>query len=277
MDENELEPKNNDPSEEEYHFEDQEVTPPNYSQAAAEKPASASSRPRKILTILGLIVLLFFGYKLWDIFSSRNKVPPVVSRATVPLPAAQTPKPVTPTAPVIPPPTAVVPAELPVTRTERIAEAPSNDRLRMLEEQRANEAKEMEQLRDQMTQVQDMLGNLTTRLTNLGDTVQDLNGKIIAQREVVIPREIPTPIRVKRVRRRVSLLSQQPLIIPQPAYRVKAMIQGRAWLIGPGCRTITVKVGDELPGQGIVQIINPEQGTVTTSLGAIIEFSPYDS
>jgi intracellular multiplication protein IcmG len=59
-------------------------------------------------------------------------------------------------------------------------------------------------------------------------------------------------------------------------YYVRAMIQGRAWLMTSDGTTFTVSDGDNLPGYGQVQTIDPAQGVVLTSSGRVINYRPQD-
>jgi intracellular multiplication protein IcmG len=60
-------------------------------------------------------------------------------------------------------------------------------------------------------------------------------------------------------------------------YNIQAVIPGRAWLIATNGATLTVSQGTAIPGYGIVKLIDPVQGKVTTSSGQIIRFSQEDS
>jgi len=57
-----------------------------------------------------------------------------------------------------------------------------------------------------------------------------------------------------------------------PIYYLQGMVPGRAWLVLENGNTVTVDVGDTLPGYGKVTEISPVQGLVRTSNGAIIRY-----
>lgn len=54
---------------------------------------------------------------------------------------------------------------------------------------------------------------------------------------------------------------------PKPHYRVQAAVPGRAWLKNDDGDTLSVAVGDNLPGYGIVVSIDGVEGYVLTSAG----------
>lgn len=59
---------------------------------------------------------------------------------------------------------------------------------------------------------------------------------------------------------------------PPPDYTVQAVIPGRAWLRSDKGDTITVIQGDKVTGYGVVNSIDPQQGSVKTSSGKVFEF-----
>ena len=62
-----------------------------------------------------------------------------------------------------------------------------------------------------------------------------------------------------------------------PKYHIQAVIPGRAWLIATNGATLTVREGTAVAGYGMVRLIDPSQGRVTTSSGQVIRFSQEDS
>jgi intracellular multiplication protein IcmG len=63
---------------------------------------------------------------------------------------------------------------------------------------------------------------------------------------------------------------------PKLIYYIRAMIDGRAWLIGSNGLTESVTVGDPVPGYGIVKSIDPVENAITTSSGKIIHLGLND-
>jgi len=62
----------------------------------------------------------------------------------------------------------------------------------------------------------------------------------------------------------------------QVKYFVKAAVPGRAWLVSEKGSFTTVRIGDVLPGYGMVISINATDGAVATSSGVTLGFNPDD-
>lgn len=238
-------------SEEEYHFGEPE-SPSDYSEAAAAVKEKSSRRSswNKLWMLLVVAALLFTLYKLFDVLvlSRAKRVQPITPVVTIP---------VKPQVPIVsPPPPAVSQPTIPSAVT---------DRIQSLEQQTTANQAAIDKLTTQVSDLQNALGNLTTQVTNIGDGVLAINSKLAAIEEAAAQKEERRRLLVRRRAR------------PVPVYFVKAMVQGRAWLRTEGGGTITVKVGDNVPGYGVVRIIDTNQGILTLSSGAIIGYSPDDS
>ncbi len=114
----------------------------------------------------------------------------------------------------------------------------------------------------QLSGIQTTLANLSNQLTQVNDEVQSLH----TGQETLIQNQTK-PIKKITTQKKVS---------PKPIYYLRAVIPGRAWLITPEGSTLTLGVGDKLEGYGVVDAINPDQGTVTLNSGAVIGYSPDD-
>ena len=64
----------------------------------------------------------------------------------------------------------------------------------------------------------------------------------------------------------------QPTRPSAPAYYVQAIIPGRAWLKDAQGKIVSVGIGDQVQGYGVITQINPRAGIVITSSGAKIEY-----
>jgi intracellular multiplication protein IcmG len=115
-------------------------------------------------------------------------------------------------------------------------------------------------LQAQVQQLQGQVSDLTNTITTLNSQIQVISNEVRAN---AIDRSLQG--------RRFSLTSNAKV------YHLKALVPGRAWLQSPDGATTTVSIGDRLPGYGIIQMINTEQGIVTTSSGGVIQFGPKDS
>ncbi|MCH9770506.1 MAG: hypothetical protein K0U12_06465 [Gammaproteobacteria bacterium] len=67
-------------------------------------------------------------------------------------------------------------------------------------------------------------------------------------------------------------------VLPKPiTYNVKAIVPGRAWLIGSNDTTTTVRRGDHLKNYGTITVINANAGKILTSSGKVIAYGPGDN
>lgn len=71
-------------------------------------------------------------------------------------------------------------------------------------------------------------------------------------------------------------LSERKKLAPKPIYYVRAIIPGRVWLTLQDGSTLTLGRGDKLAGYGVITAIDPNQGIITLSSGAIIGYNPDD-
>lgn len=235
-------------SEEEYHFPESETT----SAYSSQKKSNPRGLKKKNILVAVIIVLLILClYKLADVLLSSYKLHPLGNHnaptiATTPI------QPVTPITPV-------TQSQVPVVSTD--------DRLSAVEKLAADNQTQIDRLSSSISDMQTSLTNLTDKMNTLTMSLQALTTKIQMQDEQIAaltPK--PKPIPVKHAR-----------YVPRPLYFVKAIIPNRAWLAVAGGNSITVSVGDTLPGYGAIVEINPQLGTITTSSGAIIGYSPDDS
>jgi intracellular multiplication protein IcmG len=115
-------------------------------------------------------------------------------------------------------------------------------------------------LEGQVQQLQSQMSDLNNSIATLTNQIQVVANEVraIALGQQLKGRGIGMPIKCT-------------------AYYLKAIVPGRAWLQARNGATTTVKIGDRLPGYGIIQMINVQQGIVTTSSGGIIQYGSKDS
>jgi intracellular multiplication protein IcmG len=112
---------------------------------------------------------------------------------------------------------------------------------------------QLNQLSNQMAYVADQVSSVTAANADVTDKVATIEANIKAKAEAA-----------KKV--------VQPKL---ENYYIKALISGRAWLVGPDKEYITVIVGDKLKDYGNIVDINPDQGMITTSSGRAIRFASH--
>ncbi len=125
----------------------------------------------------------------------------------------------------------------------------------------------------EMKQVQADIQNLNQKIEQIAMGMNDLNNKLQSFSEQVqsLQEEKATNPAVKRQ------VAKKAIVAPQPAYYLKAVVPGRAWLQSKAGHLMTVKVGDRIAGYGTIQAINAESGWVGTSSGRVISYGPNDS
>lgn len=201
--------------------------------------------PRRVLLLLGFIAAIIIVYLILSYANSQRNTD--LSQPTAPVAS-------------IPPTTQSVAVQQPIQAQPITVDNPTTDATvqRLTLQNQANQ-QTIAGMQAQIQQLQSQLNDLTNSIATIGNQIQVLANEI---RAIGLDRTVGG---------RSTSLSQGIV------YHVKAMVPGRAWLEAPNGRATTVTIGDRLPGYGIIQMININQGIVTTSSGAVIEHGSRDS
>jgi intracellular multiplication protein IcmG len=206
---------------------------------------------KNIIIALVAIVGIFCVYKIIDVLFT-----PGVPHKTV-APRAEMPKPIqmqtqAPTAP------------MPVAATNQMPVAAESvvNRLNTLEQQINTEQSNLASVSNQINDLQSSISNVDSKISSLTASLQAM-ADIVAKQQASLA--------AKQAKQKAINAA------PKPIYYVKAMVPGRAWITTGNGETLTVSLGNNLPGYGRVEVIDPTQGTLITSSGAIIGYSPGDS
>lgn len=253
--------------EEEYQFADLEMIPPEEVDEQAGGSATSTSPSssldvdganrnirRNALIAIGVILLAVFFYKLiWPLFTVKKtpqeiNPPPIIA----PMPTQPPPQPtVTPTP---------IPALTPQV----------DQKLSALEMGQQTVRSEVEAVNNQLNGISSSVSDLTSKITQLNQIISTLTIKVDQQAEEIAKLTVkPRPKPVRRAIRKSPA--------PGAPYYIQAVIPGRAWLITPNGSTLTVREGSQIPGYGVVKLIDPNQGRVIMSSGQVIRFSQQDS
>jgi intracellular multiplication protein IcmG len=131
-------------------------------------------------------------------------------------------------------------------------------------------------MRNDVSSVSSQIGGITTNLNTLVAKIAELEG-IISSLNTKLDDQTRV-IEQLTIRRTVKKAHYAPhKAVHYPKYFIQAVIPGRAWLIATNGATLTVREGTIIAGYGIVKLIDPNQGRITTSSGQIIRFSQQDS
>lgn len=147
-------------------------------------------------------------------------------------------------------------------------------------------------LQSKLSQLQQTQDTISSRVSNLGSDTFKLNteyqeiseklNKLAEQVEKlassVEDQAHTIMIMSERQRRQPRAnYAASPRRMTYMKYNVKAVIPGRAWLIGQNGSTLTVRKGSIIPGYGVVTLVDVAQGRVLTNSGRIITFAQTDS
>lgn len=116
-----------------------------------------------------------------------------------------------------------------------------------------------------MDTIESQLINLQSTLAETNDKLNDLSSKM-AKPEPSAPIKQPVRHPSHEVREKRELPP------PRPPYYLEAALPGRAWLMRRDGVSVTIALGDKIPGYGVVVTIDPNEGFVQTSSGAIIKY-----
>lgn len=225
---------------EEYHFSETEG-----SDVFGKPPTSPASLANKmkrrnvIITIVVIIGLLAL-YKLYGVFVTPSVKPvPVAPKTAMPPP----------------PPVATIPAPMPPP-TPALSQGTTS---------------RIEKLESSLSQVSASLSDMQTKLDGLNKSLQTFSNELTQQQAAITAlQQLTQPKPQVVVAKKIPVIKRKP-------YYVQAMVPGRAWLRTANGVTSTVKVGDNLPGYGLILTIDPNQGTVTTSSGITISYGPGEN
>lgn len=167
-------------------------------------------------------------------------------------------------------PAEVMPVKAP--ETPAVVQAPQPiidpqmvDQLTALKQDSVNTSSAVQQLQGQVQQLNDSLiqsrsaqQQLAQSLMVLASQMQQLNAevKVLAQPK---PQAKPKPV-----------IKADPA--PVITFQLRAVVPGRAWIVGSDGRSLSVAIGDQIPQYGSVQSIDADTGVIITTSGKTIKF-----
>jgi intracellular multiplication protein IcmG len=129
---------------------------------------------------------------------------------------------------------------------------------------------QLEHIQEKMTQLESNLSDVHRQLAAANQTIQTLSQQLQQQ----VAAQAGKPV-VPEKKSKVSAPKATP-VVELPAYYIQAMVPGRAWLVNQKGTATTVGIGDELPGYGIINAIDVNQGLVITTQGKLISYHQDD-
>ncbi|MDF2867799.1 MAG: icmG dotF [Gammaproteobacteria bacterium] len=247
-------------SDDEYQFTDNETAV--VYKAEKKNSVKGMLAQRRIWLAFAIIVIGIVGYKLLGVFTSKEGNFPEKSAAlpkigqTLPEPQVT---PVITSEPALQPSTVNNHALLTEQDLANVKQRNQEDtaRLSRLENRFNGVDNDFSLLKEQLNQLRGELRTLSTQLNNL-------------------QQKLPKPAEHKPVVMAKPKNQKPPApVVSRPTYHVQAVLPGRAWLVrDEDSATITVAVGDILPGYGTIININPTRASVITSTGYTIPYKP---
>lgn len=210
---------------------------------------------KRFVAICGIILVILLAFNLMR----PRHTTQVISQAPAPAPAATQPSTAQPTSTQAP----ISPIDA-ATREELLrAVRPtiSPEQVTRLQAGTAANQSQLQRLQDQMKTMQDDLRKTTEAQRVLNDNISGLNAEL---KELV--NQLNT---TGKPRKKPKIILTEIM----PAYHLRAVIPGRAWLEDDQGQTLTVAIGDKLLGYGRVSNIDAQQGIVSTTSGKVIGFN----
>jgi len=163
-----------------------------------------------------------------------------------------------------PKPKVVAIAQKPVPVIPAAVQANSvlDNRFNHLEQEQRELQAHLQTFDSDLSDIRSTLADLNSRLADINQQTQQLH----TQQEAFLQKQQKAEI--KLIARKKSA--------PKPIYYVRAIIPGRVWLTLQDGSTLTLGMRDKLAGYGVITAIDPSQGTITLSSGAIIGYNPDD-
>ena len=255
-----------------------------------EKPKRGPLRKLIVYAIIILIVIgaVFAGYKQFPVLITKAKqlIKKEMPSKAKPIPVVK-PKPVImPVKLTAPPSTAVqilpkAPPSIKKPTTAKVVSAALPKEVSTISKQIDDIQKENEKLitsfRSQRFESQMHVNALAQRVSSLKGGLTNLKGSVNSLHDVIkkLTRQLNEQKRLQSILstyRKTAKQRQQKQIRYRKRYFVKAVIPGRAWLYAADGTSITVTVGDSVPGYGKVIGIDPFSGVVSTSSGIKVHY-----
>lgn len=256
------------PDSDEYQFNDNEAAV--VYKAEKKSFIQAVLAQRRIWLAIAIIVIVIVGYKLSDIFTYK-------ADKTLQKPAAlpqlgqslsEQPAKLTSLKAQLPAASAESTLSLGVAKNNP---ALNDGRLTKLEQHNQENTASLSRVESRLNGINSDFSLLRDQLNQLKDELRTVNAQLNGlQQRLAKPTEQKKAVNAKPKNQKSTVA-----LVSRPSYHVQAVLPGRAWLVSDdGSATITVAVGDALPGYGNIVSINPNRASVITSTGYTIPYKP---
>lgn len=268
----------------EYEYHGDDYTTADFKNDTALKSRIKFSRNRRILIMVGVVVLAGLGVKLWHTFKSHHikqsnsaaafKLKTGGKKSVSPFAIPKQGKPVNKAgmAPVpinnvksVPAFQASAPAPATALSSSR---GITTRQFKQLQTQNANLSDQLSQLSNSSTALNQQVDTLSATLSAMSEQVRYLTQ--VQQQEALKAKAAKVHAHNAKVKKRHAEVKRW---TAKPKYYIEALIPGRAWLKSVDGETITAQVGDTLPVYGRILTIDVKRGVLTTSSGKIVRYA----
>lgn len=253
----------------EYHFSDNDGSPAYEEETTEADTTGEDDKPKLITTsglsqlrrvaligIAGFVILLILYKFLGGLFSSDS------GEKIKQTPSQTVSQPVEP-APSSAPQPAVVASSQIASPSQPSPEVMSS--LKDLQSANQNTLNSFNRLSNEIQTVSQNLSQMSGQMGQLNQNIHLLARQIYEQQMAI------KALKAKPKNKHVSMHK-----MAREKFYIQAVIPGRAWLVSEHGKTMTVAVGDTVPGYGMVKDIKAQDGAIVMSGGHIIHFSPQE-
>ncbi len=160
---------------------------------------------------------------------------------------------------------AIISEPTPAVSVQPVVDPQLNDQVNGLKQDSINNTVAIRQLQRQVQQLDANLSQSRASQQQLNQSLMTLVNQVQQLTAEVKAAHAPKPVKAAPVK-------VQPTA-PPITFQLRAIVPGRAWVVGSDGQSISAAVGDTIPQYGTVQNINADEGVVLTTSGKTIRFS----
>lgn len=154
-----------------------------------------------------------------------------------------------------------------VTQTQPSQFQPSNEDRSMLQQSLALIQQSGTENAQEISQLKSQLDDMHSQMQEVSETNDQMKKAM-----VLLLQEL------KNINENMQVKMPKKTALPKPnlVYSIRAMVDGRAWILGSNGLAESVTVGEPIPGYGNVTGIYPARGLITTTTGKSIRLGDND-
>lgn len=141
-----------------------------------------------------------------------------------------------------------------------------------LREQNADNQKQLHTLQRESTEQQRLLRGIQNKMRDIEKYI-----KVLAKHHDVQEAELSKRVDALIKKQHSEKMKKKKKKAVRVTYTIRAIVPGRAWIESSDHHTLTVKVGDQLAGYGVIKRIDPRGGRIVMSSGTILTYGRDDS